>query len=89
MTTSIAIDVFRQALLTTFWLSLPLLAIGLVVGVVIGVLQIVTSLQDPTFSTVPRLAAFFAGLLILLPWMTMKLISYTTITFGDFSRYAK
>ena len=75
--------------MTTFWLSLPLLAIGLIVGIVIGLLQIVTSLQDPTFSTVPRLAAFFVGLLLLLPWMTMKLISYTAMTFGDFSRYAK
>jgi flagellar biosynthesis protein FliQ len=29
------------------------------------------------------------GLLLLLPWMTAKLISYTTVLLGDFSRYAR
>jgi flagellar biosynthesis protein FliQ len=38
---------------------------------------------------VPRLIAFLCGLLVLLPWMTAKLMSYTTILLGDFSRYAR
>lgn len=88
MTSETAIDLFRQVLMTTFWLSLPLLTIGLVVGVAISLIQIVTSIQDSSFSSVPRLAAFFFGLLILLPWMTAKLVSYTTALLGDFSRYA-
>lgn len=75
--------------MTTFWLSLPLLAIGFIAGIVISFVQIVTSIQDAAFSTVPRLAAFLVGLLVFLPWMLMKLIAYTTMTLGDFSRYAK
>ncbi|MGI8742874.1 MAG: flagellar biosynthetic protein FliQ [Bryobacteraceae bacterium] len=89
MNTSLAIEIFRQALWTTFWLSLPLLAIGFFAGIVISLLQIVTSIQDTSFGAVPRLAAFLFGLLLLLPWMTTKLISYTTALFGDFSRYAR
>jgi flagellar biosynthesis protein FliQ len=89
MNQQLAVQVFREALMTTFWLSLPLLAIGFIAGIVISFVQIVTSIQDAAFSTVPRLAAFLVGLLVFLPWMLMKLIAYTTMTFGDFSRYAK
>ena len=88
MTAQAAVDLFRQVLMTTFWLSIPLLAIGLVAGVIISLVQIITSLQDSSFAAVPRLAAFFFGLLILLPWMTSKLVSYTAALLGDFGRYA-
>ena len=89
MNQQLAVQIFREALMTTFWLSLPLLAIGFVAGIVISLIQIVTSIQDSAFSTVPRLAAFLLGLLVFLPWMLMKMIAYTTMIFGDFSRYAK
>ena len=89
MNQQLAVQVFREALMTTFWLSLPLLAIGFIAGIVISLIQIVTSIQDSAFSNVPRLAAFLVGLLVFLPWMLMKMIAYTTMVFGDFSRYAK
>jgi flagellar biosynthetic protein FliQ len=89
MNQQLAVQIFREALMTTFWLSLPLLAVGFVAGIAISLVQIVTSIQDSAFSTVPRLAAFLIGLLVFLPWMLIKLITYTTMVFGDFSRYAK
>lgn len=88
MTPQQAVEVFGHALLTAFWLSLPLLAVGFLAGIVISLLQVITSMQDPSFGAVPRLAAYLAGMLLFLPWMTMKLISYTTILLGDFGRYA-
>ena len=89
MNTQMAVDIFRHALLEIFWLVLPLLGIGFVVGIGISLIQVLTSIQDTTFSAVPRLVAFLVGLLLLLPWMTTKLVSYTTTLFGDFSRYAR
>jgi len=88
MTPEMAVDLFRHTLLETFWLSIPLLTIGLFVGVVVSLIQVVTSIQDPSFGAVPRLAAFLFGLLLLLPWMTAKIVSFTAALFGDFSRYA-
>ena len=88
MTAETALDIFRQALMTTFWLSAPLLVLGLVVGVAVSLIQIMTSIQDSSFAAVPRLGAFFIGLLIFLPWMASRLISYATALFGDFGRYA-
>ena len=89
MTTAVAVDLFRQALLTTFWLCLPILVIGFIVGIVISLVQIITSLQDPSFGTVPRLAAYLIGLLLLMPWMLNRLMTYATTLFGDLGRYAR
>ncbi|HLJ17808.1 MAG TPA: flagellar biosynthetic protein FliQ [Bryobacteraceae bacterium] len=89
MTSSLAIDIIRHALVTTFWISLPLLAIGFVVGVLISLIQIVTSIQDASFSAVPRLGAFLLGIILALPWMLSKMLAYTSALFGDFSRYAR
>lgn len=89
MTSSVVVDITRQAFLTAFWLSLPLLVIGFVIGVVISLIQIVTSIQDASFSAVPRLAAFLIGIVLTLPWMLSKMLDYTAALFGDFSRYAR
>jgi flagellar biosynthesis protein FliQ len=50
--------------------------------------QSVTSIQDSAFSTVPRLLAFLGGIILLLPWMLMKLMAYTIGILGNLSRYA-
>jgi flagellar biosynthesis protein FliQ len=83
------VDLLRQALLATFWISLPILTIGLLAGIVMSLVQIVTSMQDTAVGTVPRLAAFLVGLLFLLPWMLARMVSYTTVLFGDLTRYAR
>ena len=88
MTPEMAVQVFRHALMEVFWLALPMLAIGFAVGIVISLVQVLTSIQDTSFSAVPKLLAFLFGLLLLLPWMTTNLIAYTTLLLGDFGKYA-
>ncbi len=83
------VDIIRQALITTFWLSLPLLAVGFVAGALMGLVQILTSIQDSAFGTVPRLAAFLGAALLFLPWMLMKITSYTAALLEDLGRYAR
>ncbi|HLW77584.1 MAG TPA: flagellar biosynthetic protein FliQ [Bryobacteraceae bacterium] len=78
----------RSAFITTFWLSLPVLAVGFVVGIVMSLTQILTSIQDSTFSTVPRLTVFMVTLILAMPWMLARLIFYTSTLFGDFNRFA-
>jgi flagellar biosynthetic protein FliQ len=89
MTPELVVQIFRQTLMETFWLSLPLLAIGFVVGIAVSLLQVLTSIQDTSFGAVPRLVAFLLGLLLMLPWMTSRLLSYTTALLSDFGRYAR
>jgi flagellar biosynthetic protein FliQ len=89
MTPDTVVEIMRQALTTTFWLAGPLLAIGFVAGVIISLVQIATSIQDNAVSSVPRLIAFLAGLLLLLPWMLQRMMAYTTGLLGDLGRYAR
>ena len=89
MTPESVVEIMRQALLTTFWLAAPLLAIGFIAGIAISIAQIATSIQDNAVSSIPRLTAFLAAILLLLPWMLQKLMAYTTVLFGNLSRYAR
>ena len=82
-----AIHVIREALMAAFWLSAPLLAVGFVVGIVMNLVQVATSLQDSAFSTFPRLAAFLGGFIVLMPWMLNKISAYTTAVFTDIVKY--
>ena len=89
MTPELVVQVMRQALMAAFCLSAPLLVVGFIAGLVISLVQIATSIQDNSFSTFPRLAAFLAGLMLLLPWMLSRAMSYTTALFGDLGRYGR
>ena len=89
MTPDSVVQIIRQTMMAAFWLSAPLLAIGLIAGIVMSLVQIVTSIQDTAFSTVPRLVAFLVGIMLLLPWMLMKLMAFTTSIIGDLPRFAR
>jgi flagellar biosynthetic protein FliQ len=89
MTPEAVVHIMAQTLWTAFLISAPLLLIGFAVGIAVNLVQIATSLQDSAFSTIPRLAAFLAGFLGLLPWMLKHLSAYTVGIFGDLSRYAR
>ena len=88
MNTTLAAELVRESLMTAFWLSLPLLAVGFVAGIVISLVQIVTSIQDASFGSVPRLAAFLFAFIALLPWMVNKWIAYASHLMGDVGKYA-
>ena len=88
MTTSSVVDLMRNAFMTTFWLSIPILAVGFVVGITMSLMQILTSIQDSSFSAVPRLTAFLAAIILAMPYMLTKLIGYTTTLFGDLGRFS-
>jgi len=89
MSPDVAVHIISQAFWTTVLLSAPLLLIGFAVGIVVNIIQIATSLQDSAFSTIPRLAAFLFGFLLLMPWMLKQLSAYSIALLGDLSRYAR
>lgn len=67
-------------------LTAPVLLVAIAVSLVVNVVQVLTSLQDQTLSTVPRLLATGATLFILMPWMWRHLSTYTLHMFSDFTR---
>ena len=88
MNSSQVVDLIRHAFMTALWLSLPMLATGFIVGIAMSLMQILTSIQDASFSTVPRLMVFLAALLLALPYMLSSLVSYTSGLFGNLARFA-
>jgi flagellar biosynthetic protein FliQ len=89
MTPEFVIQILREALMTAFWLALPLLTVGFVVGILISLVQIVTSIQDTAFNAIPRLLAFLGAFIVALPWMLHKMSAYTVTILGDLSRYGR
>ena len=81
MTPESVLDVGREALYVTMLLSGPLLLSALVVGLLIGVFQAATQIQEMTLSFIPKLAALVFALLIAGPWMLRTLIEYSTRLF--------
>lgn len=79
----------EQMFLAAFWVAAPLLAIGFATGILVSLIQVLTSLQDAGISSIPRLIAFLGGSLALLPWMVHRAVAYATEILGNLHRYAR
>ena len=60
----------------------PVLAIGLIVGLVLSLLQAVTQIQDQTLSIVPKIVAMAAAAVFFIPWLSTRLVEYSARLFG-------
>jgi flagellar biosynthetic protein FliQ len=89
MSVEMAIDVIRQAFWVALFTGAPIMAVGFVGGVIVSVVQILTSMQDPAFNTVPRLLIFIASAMLLLPWMAAQMITYSEQLLGGLERFAR
>jgi flagellar biosynthetic protein FliQ len=70
------IEMSRDGIITFFKVGMPVMVIGLLVGVVISLFQALTQIQEQTLVYVPKVAAIFGSLLLLLPFMADALNSY-------------
>jgi flagellar biosynthetic protein FliQ len=73
-----AIDLVRDAILMSLVVGSPLLVIGMLVGLAIGLIQALTQIQDQTVSTVPKLVAMTLAIVVCLPWLTDRMLEYTS-----------
>ena len=78
------VGIMRHTIETAFLMGAPLLVIATLVSLLINVAQVLTSLQDTTVSTVPRLFAVAAATFLLLPWMARQISVFTLQVFSDF-----
>lgn len=78
MNMQVVLDLGSQALQLILLLSAPILAAGLIVGLLVSILQAVTSIQEATLAFVPKIVVVFVALIIFLPWMIKTMLSFTT-----------
>lgn len=67
----------------------PILGTAVAVSLIINIVQVLTSIQETTISTVPRLMACAAAVFALLPWIVKNLGHYTVQLLSDFHPYLR
>lgn len=79
----------REAMELTLVICLPMMGVGLVVGVLISIFQAATQIQDATLSLVPKLIAMFIALILAFPWIMDKMMTYTTNLLTNLPNYIR
>ena len=77
MNETIILEIGREAIWTMFLVSAPLLAVGLIIGLVVALLQALTTIQDSTLTFAPKVVGMLVTLLLALPFMLTTLIEFT------------
>lgn len=73
MSSGEALDLARDATWVLVVMAGPVMMVGLIVGVVIGILQALTQIQESTLVFVPKILSIFAAVILLLPFMAASM----------------
>jgi len=89
MSPELVIELARQAIKMTLLVSLPILGIGLLVGVLVSLIQAATQIQEMTLTFIPKILSIFIGLLLLLPWIMAQLTGFAREIFTNLHTYSR
>ncbi len=84
----IVIDLGRQTLWMTLTLIGPLIGTALVIGLMVGIFQAATSIQEQTLTFLPKLFGVIGVFVIAMPWFLKKLLSFTSSLLGNLFNYS-
>ena len=87
MTPDLVAELMRQLLREAMIVSAPLLIAAAGLSFVLSLVQTLTSLQEQSLTSVPRLAAIALILLAGMPWFLARMATYTRVLLGDFHRF--
>jgi len=77
----------RQSIELALMIMLPLLSVGLSVGLVVSIFQAATQIQEPTLAFIPKIVAMFIALIVAFPWIMDKLLTFTREIFLNLPLY--
>ncbi len=87
MSSEQVVHLARMTLEAALWLGAPILIVAVLVSLIISIIQVMTSIQEMTISTVPRLVVVGLAAILTMPWMVRRLMVFTTQLFSDFRPY--
>ncbi len=87
MTPEFVIGFGRQAIELCLMMALPMLGVGLAVGVTVSIIQAATQIQEMTLTFIPKVVSMFIALLLALPWLMERIITYTREVFLNIPKY--
>lgn len=89
MTPEFVINFAQEAIKVTLFVSMPMLSLGLIVGVAISIFQAVTQIQEMTLTFVPKILAVLLALLFFSNWMLGQLMNFTITTISQIPYYIR
>ena len=89
MTPEFVVGFARNAMELALMMAMPMLGIGLLVGIVVSVIQAATQIQEMTLTFIPKVVSIFIALLIAFPWMMDKMTTFTRNLIMDIPTYIK
>ena len=87
ITQDAVLDIARDAIFTIVMVSAPLLLISLIVGLIISILQTVTSIQEQTLTFVPKILAVFLSMMLFGSWMMNTMLEFVETLWSNFSYF--
>jgi len=87
MSAEMAVELARRTMETAFLVSAPILVVATAMGLLVSLIQVMTSVQDMTLSTVPKLFAVALATFLLLPWSLRIVTKFTLDVLTDFRRF--
>jgi len=77
MTQELVLEIMKNSIWTTALIVGPILIIGLMAGLSVGVFQAITQIQEMTLTFIPKIILIVLALAIFLPWMINKMLDFT------------
>ena len=81
--TATAVDLCRTTLMSAVVIAAPMLLVGMAAGLLVGLLQALTQIQDQTVAFVPKILAMAAVLIACLPWLVTRMVEFTQVVFEN------
>ncbi len=78
-----AIDLCRTTLLAAVVIAAPMLIVGMAAGLLVGLMQALTQIQDQTVAFVPKILAMAAVLIACTPWLIIRMVDFTRTVFEN------
>ncbi len=76
MTIEWVIGLGRETMMMIMLISMPMLGVGVIIGILMSIVQTVTAIRDQTLMTVVKIVGVAAALLVSLPWIIRTLVSF-------------
>ncbi|MBR4777413.1 MAG: flagellar biosynthesis protein FliQ [Lachnospiraceae bacterium] len=89
MTEEMVVTLLRETLYLIIKVSAPMLLVSLIVGLVISILQTVTSIQEQTLTFVPKLVCIFLVIMIAGNWILSSIVEYMQYLFENFNTFIR
>jgi flagellar biosynthetic protein FliQ len=89
MTPEFVVSFAQEAIKVTILVSMPMLVLGLIVGLAISIFQAVTQIQEMTLTFVPKILIVLVALLFFASWMLEQLMTFTTTTINQIPFYIR